>query len=309
MRRFRDIVEDIKAPSPQSLWLNKGKLKFFGTKGWTSMVGEGNEDRQELEEKVDNLDKEVGSIQNNISILNSKAVIELEIGNSESVKANNLAKLQDIQSVDHLFFANIDYGYGAAKWLPTTGGEAFIVTSSGRAVIYTIGNDGSVTRASTDIDLTNPNTNLFEVVTELPTENISTSKLYCVLSSKVGEENKYIEYAYIKQTDGQFAWEKMGEFNATPDLSGYAKLSGAVFTGRVETKGVFYPNQLHVGEIYPTSGVNYLLCSIVSKRSSHNTYSTNGQIADMGVEESFVFTLEDGSKVTKSIRVVSTTNS
>ena len=25
MRRFRDIVEDIKAPSPQSLWLNKGK--------------------------------------------------------------------------------------------------------------------------------------------------------------------------------------------------------------------------------------------------------------------------------------------
>jgi len=35
MRRFRDIVEDIKEPSPQSLWLNKGKLKFFGTKGWT----------------------------------------------------------------------------------------------------------------------------------------------------------------------------------------------------------------------------------------------------------------------------------
>lgn len=253
MRRFRDIVEDIKAPSPQSLWLDKGKLKFFGTKGWTSMVGEGDEDRQELEEKVDKLDKEVGSIQNNISILNSKAVIELEIGNSESVKANNLAKLQAIQSVDHLFFADIDYGYGAAKWLPTTGGEAFIVTSSGRAVIYTIGKDGSVTKASTDIDLTNPNTDLFEVVTELPTENISTSKLYCVLSSKVGEENKYTEYAYIKQTDGQFAWEKMGEFNAAPDLSGYAKLT------------------------------------------------------DIGSPEGFIFTLEDGSKVTKSIRVISTT--
>lgn len=29
MRRFRDIV----APSPQSLWLDNGKLKFFGTKG------------------------------------------------------------------------------------------------------------------------------------------------------------------------------------------------------------------------------------------------------------------------------------
>lgn len=253
MRRFRDIVENIKAPSPQSLWLNNGELKVYGANGWTSIVGEGGEDKRELEEKVDNLDKEVGNIQNNISILNSKAVIELEIGNSESVKANNLTKLQAIQSVDHLFFADIDYGYGAAKWLPTTGGEAFIVTSSGRAVIYTIGKDGSVTKASTDIDLTNPNTDLFEVVTELPTENISTSKLYCVLSSKVGEENKYTEYAYIKQTDGQFAWEKMGEFNVTPDLSGYARLN------------------------------------------------------DIGTEESFIFTLEDNSKVTKSIRVLSTT--
>ena len=40
MRRFRDIVEDIKAPSPRSLWLDKGKLKFFGTKGWTLVAGE-----------------------------------------------------------------------------------------------------------------------------------------------------------------------------------------------------------------------------------------------------------------------------
>ena len=249
MRRFRDIVEDIKAPSTQSLWLDKGKLKFFGTKGWASMIGEGNVDSQELEEKVDNLDKEVGNIQKDVAVLNSKAVIELEIGNSESVKANNLAKLQAIQSVDHLFFADIDYGYGAAKWLPTTGGEAFIVTSSGRAVIYTIGKDGSVTKASTDIDLTNPNTDLFEVVTELPTENISTSKLYCVLSSKVGEENKYTEYAYIKQTDGQFAWEKMGEFQAEPNLSGYAKLSGATFTGDVYLNNKWFP----YGYVMPTN--------------------------------------------------------
>lgn len=300
MRRFRDIVEDIKAPSPQSLWLDKGKLKFFGTKGWASMIGEGDEDRQELEEKVDNLDKEVGNIQKDVTVLNSKAVVELEIGNSESVKANNLTKLQAIQSVDHLFFADIDYGYGAAKWLPTTGGEAFIVTSSGRAVIYTIGKDGSVTKASTDIDLTNPNTDLFEVVTELPTENISTSKLYCVLSSKVGDENKYTEYAYIKQTDGQFAWEKMGEFKADPDLSGYAKLSGAIFSGYVILNGGVSLKGIGVngGKFLPTqNGTN------------HETYLTDGGIADIGTQENFVFTLEDGSTVTKSIRVLSTTNS
>lgn len=244
MRRFRDIVEDIKAPSPQSLWLNKGKLKFFGTKGWTSMVGEGDEDRQELEEKVDKLDKEVGSIQNNISILNSKAVIELEIGNSESVKANNLAKLQAIQSVDHLFFADIDYGYGAAKWLPTTGGEAFIVTSSGRAVIYTIGKDGSVTKASTDIDLTNP-----------------------------------------------------------PDLSGYAKLRGINDFTSINTF-----DTLIVSKLRPSENHRYLQTDVEDDRSDFKTYTTSGELANIGPEESFVFTLEDGSKVTKSIRVVSTVN-
>lgn len=307
MRRFRDIVEDIKAPSPQSLWLDKGKLKFFGTKGWASMIGEGDEDRQELEEKVDNLDKEVGGIQKDVAVLNSKAVVELEIGNSESVKANNLTKLQAIQSVDHLFFADIDYGYGAAKWLPTTGGEAFIVTSSGRAVIYTIGKDGSVTKASTDIDLTNPNTDLFEVVTELPTENISTSKLYCVLSSKVGEENKYTEYAYIKQTDGQFAWEKMGEFQAKPDLSGYARLNDDVIFEAIRLTR-------RSGDVLSVLGNSYLASLEVNKiyslNNRHNNYvfATDGSHAQIGDEEDFTFTLEDGTTVTKSIRVISTTS-
>lgn len=208
------------------------------------MAGEGDEDRQELEEKVDKLDKEVGSIQNNISILNSKAVIELEIGNSESVKANNLAKLQAIQSVDHLFFADIDYGYGAAKWLPTTGGEAFIVTSSGRAVIYTIGKDGSVTKASTDIDLTSP-----------------------------------------------------------PDLSGYAKLAGInEFTGY----NTF--NTLAVAHLRSLENQGFLQADLEDYRSDFKTYVTSGGLANIGPEESFVFTLEDGSKVTKSIRVVSTVN-
>ena len=306
MRRFRDIVEDIKAPSPQSLWLNKGKLKFFGTKGWTSMVGEGDEDRQELEEKVDKLDKEVGSIQNNISILNSKAVIELEIGNSESVKANNLAKLQAIQSVDHLFFADIDYGYGAAKWLPTTGGEAFIVTSSGRAVIYNIGKDGSVTKASTDIDLTNPDTDLFEVVTELPIENISTSKIYCVLSPTAGEENKYTEYAYIKQNDGQYAWEKMGEFKAEPNLSNYARLdSDALFDKNVSVgRELVVGWSIAVNEVRQFFG-KYLRISAMS--SPTKAFVTDGTIAEIGTEEDLIFTLEDGSTVTKKIRVLSNT--
>lgn len=295
MLRKRNIVESTTPPSTDSLWLNKGIAKVFINGKWVTIAGGGTPNQKE-------------------------PIIELEVGNSESVKANNLAKLQDIQSVDNLFFANIDYGYGAAKWLPTTGGEAFIVTSSGRAVIYTIGNDGLVTRASTDIDLTNPNTDLFEVVTELPTENISTSKLYCVLSSKVGEENKYTEYAYIKQTDGQFAWEKMGEFKAEPDLSDYAKLSGANFYGTVNIHTISnsymaFLNETYISQIRRSRTTKCFLqiptnapADELALRSPHITYSTDGQTVDVGELEDFVFTLEDGSTVTKSIRVISTTS-
>lgn len=40
MRRFRDIIEDIKAPSVQNLWLNNGKLKYYGEKGWQDIKGQ-----------------------------------------------------------------------------------------------------------------------------------------------------------------------------------------------------------------------------------------------------------------------------
>ena len=310
MNRRREIVESQFEPSINSLWLYKKTLKIFINGKWEVLGTDlSPEEVEELKTKVDSMDRELGEVKQDINIINSKVCVELEIGNSEEVKSRNLAKLNAIQSVDHLFFADIDYGYGAAKWLPTTGGEAFIVTSNGRAVIYTIGKDGSVTKASTDIDLTNPNTDLFEVVTELPTENISTSKLYCVLSSKVGEENKYTEYAYIKQTDGQFAWEKMGEFKAEPDLSGYAKLSGAKFTGGISIAGFCESNMLRTFNIGRANNNKFLyLNGDSSLNSETKTYLTNGDIGEIGHEESFVFTLEDGSTVTKSIRVISTTS-
>lgn len=40
MRRFRDIIEDIKAPDIHNLWLNNGVLKYWGNNGW-SLIGGG----------------------------------------------------------------------------------------------------------------------------------------------------------------------------------------------------------------------------------------------------------------------------
>lgn len=148
MRRFRDIVEDIKAPSPQNLWLDKGELKFFGNGGWTSL-NSSNEDRQELEEKVDSLDKEIGQIKKELSVFGSEqGVVELEIGDTDSIKASNLKKLKSVQTNDHTFFTDINYGYGTASWLPTTGGNALIITDEGHAVKYSISADGEVNKVS-----------------------------------------------------------------------------------------------------------------------------------------------------------------
>ena len=40
MRRLKDIIEDIKAPSIQNLWLNGGKLKYYGENGWQDIKGQ-----------------------------------------------------------------------------------------------------------------------------------------------------------------------------------------------------------------------------------------------------------------------------
>lgn len=99
-----------------------------------------------LETKVDDIDKEVGAIKTKInSFIADNEIIELAIGNDAATKAANIKKLGDIQ---HTFFASINYGYGTASWLPTDGGNAFIVTDEGHAVTYKISTDGTVTKLS-----------------------------------------------------------------------------------------------------------------------------------------------------------------
>lgn len=114
----------------------------------------------ELETKVDDIDKEIGIVKNNIADLGVKVndfistseIVELAIGNDDETKAANIAKLGDTQ---HTFFTSINYGYGTASWLPTDGGNAFIITDEGNAVTYKISTDGAVTKLS-EFTLTKP---------------------------------------------------------------------------------------------------------------------------------------------------------
>lgn len=97
-------------------------------------------------------------------------------------------------------------------------------------------------------------------------------------------------------------------------MQDYAKLSGAKFTGDV----VCYTN-LNIGGAVKISdslfltgylaGTENKYLRIKNNGTDYQTYLTDGSLGDIGTQEDFVFTLEDGSTVTKSIRVLSTTNS
>ena len=144
-------------------------------------------------------------------------------------------------------------------------------------------------------------TELFKIVTELPeAADADKNKIYCILAiNQVDNENKYIEYIAIEE-DNVWKWEKIGEFKAEPDLSNYARLDeDNKFTKRVNFGGEIQCQ----GPIMSTG--NGYFWSLGG--SSRKAYVSNGHLADIGIEESFVFTLEDGSTITKSIRVVNTT--
>lgn len=44
MKRFRDIIRDIKAPSTSDLWINNGELKYYTSNGWKAIAGNGSSD-------------------------------------------------------------------------------------------------------------------------------------------------------------------------------------------------------------------------------------------------------------------------
>lgn len=263
---------------------------------------------QEIKEKLDSLDKEVGNILSSLG--STLGAVTLEVGNDEGVKTRNLAKLKTVTS-NNSFFTNINYGFGTASWNNNTGGVAFIITTGGTAKPYSINADGSVT-GGINIDLTNPNTEVFVILgdnEELPTnESEIKGKIYCKKNtSSTAGDNQYNEYIYVKSTK---KWEKVGEFQAEPDLIGYAKLSGAEFTGSVITKELDVRGQLFTERLQVINSVDILngIYSSGGPKDNRHVYKCDGGFLDTGTPENFTFTLENGSTVTKSIRVISTTS-
>lgn len=174
MNRIVGIIESPTAPAMTNVvWVNKGVMNYFRNGTWVPL-GEGAEGIKEIETKIDDLDKEMGEIKNDlIKFGSTQGVVELQIGDSAEVKAANLKVLQGVQSTDHTFFTDIDYGYGTGQWLPTVGGKATIFTSAGHMVCYNISGDGAVIKVSESENnvIFSVRNNVLNTITDYPLNN------------------------------------------------------------------------------------------------------------------------------------------
>ena len=202
MKIINQLVVQSDMPNDNNVvWVCGNTAKYYNNGTWTTL-GESNEDRKELEEKVDSLDKEMGEVKKDLSILGSKqGVVELEIGDSNEIKANNLKKLQSIQTNDHTFFTDINYGYGTASWLPASGGNALIITSEGHAVKYTISKDGEVTKGE-EFTLKDFTSELNNKVDKVEGKQLSTNDYTTAEKNKLANLQNYTLPAATKTTLG-----------------------------------------------------------------------------------------------------------
>lgn len=227
MKIINQLVVQSDMPNDNNVvWVYGNTAKYYNNGTWTTL-GESNEDRKELEEKVDSLDKEMGEVKKDLSILGSKQdVVELEIGDSNEIKANNLKRLQSIQTNDHTFFTDINYGYGTASWLPATGGTALIITSEGHAVKYTISKDGEVTKGE-EFTLKDFTSELNNKVDKVEGKQLSTNDYTTAEKNKLANlQNFTLEAATKTKIGGVKAITNIADLNV--DTATIGQVAGVV---------------------------------------------------------------------------------
>ncbi len=167
---------------------------------------------------------------------------------------------------------------------------------------------------------------LFKVVTELPTENIDPNSIYVVpKQNPTDQQDVCTEYIYRTDISN---WEILGDVKVKVDMQGYAKLnSDNTFVGKnTFNKTVSINDNVTLysdgriscnGRLYPKTGIdmyevyrnNIGVYINITSSFDDMAFTGDGGLKKIGTQEDFIFTLEDGSTVTKSIRVLSTTNS
>lgn len=239
MRIINQMVIQPNTPNNNRvLWLNGSNASYYNNGTWVT-IGESSEDRRELEEKVDSLDKEMGQVKKDLMVFGSEqGVIELEIGDSTDIKTANLNKLKSVQSNDHTFFTDINYGYGTASWLPATGGNALIITSEGHAVKYTISKDGEVTKGE-EFTLKDFTSELNSKVDKVEGKQLSTNDYTTAEKNKLSNlQNFTLEAATKTKIGGVKAITNIADLDA--DTATVGQVAGVVnnLLGQLRTSGL-----------------------------------------------------------------------
>ena len=239
MRIINQMVIQSDTPDDNRvLWLKGSKASYYNNGTWVT-IGESSEDRKELEEKVDSLDREMGQVKKDLMVFGSEqGVIELEIGDSMDIKTANLNKLESVQSDDHTFFTDINYGYGTASWLPATGGNALIITGEGHAVKYTIGTDGNVTKGE-EFTLKDFTGELGNKVDKIKGKQLSTNDYTTAEKNKLSNlQNFTLEAATKTKLGGVKAITDIADLDA--DTATVGQVAGVVnnLLGQLRTSGL-----------------------------------------------------------------------
>lgn len=139
--------------------------------------------------------------------------------------------------------------------------------------------------AGTGIEITDANvinvtldTDLYIIVSTLPTSDIQTNKIYLLLSETSGEQNLYVEYMYVNN-----AWEKVGEYKADVDLSGYLTIDAATST---------YATQDSLSTLSNTVNTKANSSDVYTKTETDNTFLTQTSASSTYALASDVETLE-----------------
>lgn len=326
------------------VWFYDGVIKVFNNGTWQEYGSS-----SELKDKVDSLDKEIGDILRQLGSsggITELKVGDTQETLTKNLEALKKVSKEDsfLIDIDYGFgTGSWNANSGGKAFITTATGvhvnytidkngkltkgleidtsklnsDLFIIVSelpeaskADRSKIYCVkstSNSVQALEAKKAITLESKDNKAIALNNEVSTQNNEVSTQAETAPDTL---NRYIEYIVIQEDDGIFDWEKVGEFKAEPDLSGYAKLSGANFTGDVKLNDSAGSenNLFWMHSIINRNPFNAWIRSY-DGGSKNLVYESTGRRINVGDEESFIFTLEDGTQVTKSIRVVSTTTS
>lgn len=112
----------------------------------------------------------------------------------------------------------------------------------------------------------------------------------------------------MKTADDTYKFEKVGEFKAEPDLNNYARTDiDAEFNKNVRiNQDVIVKCGICTNIVKQFPG-NLRYFYVNEDPVSTKAFTPDGKLTDIGTEEDLIFTLEDGSTITKKIRVLSST--